>query len=305
MGWFLTNATPRKSSRRGGRAASAGAWGRWDLPRTLAGLKVLAVLFALAAAALGWHRAERYLRGYVARHTAKPIMQERIELADAPAWMSPALAEELRLVVAFELGEDPMDGRSLQNAARALAASPWVAAVDRLERQPGGRCRVIAEYRRPVAVVETDQGYQLVDAGGVVLPQRYHAAEVAAVGLKPIEGVRTVPPPPGQRWDDPRLAAALKLVTLIERQPWVGQVRSIDAGRDDQRGRIRLVLHTDRNGVVTWGLPPGEEHPIEPAATTKLQWLAQVHARSGRIDHNGGSVNVFSAAAYAHGPASP
>lgn len=295
MGWFLTSATPRRSRKKTTKAAPK----PWDPQRTLRGLKALGAAAAAAGLIGGWVYGERALRAYVAQRTAKPVLHERVELAQAPRWMSPALATELRTAVAFQLGEDPMDAQSLQHAATALAASPWVAQVQRIERLPGGRARVAAQYRRPVAVVETDRGYQLVDPHGVVLPQTYRVQELAAVGLIPIEGVTADAPPPGRAWEDPQLDAALAVLRLLEPQPWYGQVKSIDASGRDTRGRIRLVLHT-ASGQITWGLPPGQEQPVEPAAATKIQWLHQIYAGSGgrTIDAGGKTIDIYSAAAW-------
>lgn len=295
MGWFLTNATPRRSRKTSRRTERR----PWDPKRTLRGLKALGVAAAVGGLIAAWAYGERALRAYVAQRTAKPVLHERIELAETPRWMSPALARELRTAVAFELGEDPLDGQSLQHAAKALSASPWVAQVQRIERLPGGRARVHAHYRRPVAVVETDHGYQMVDPQGVVLPQTYRVQELAAVGLMPIEGVLAPPPRAGTRWDDPQLDAALAVLRLLEPQPWYSQVKSIDASGRDTRGRIRLVLHTAR-GQITWGLPPGQEQPVEPAAATKLQWLHQIYAGSHQraIDAGGKTIDIYSAAAW-------
>jgi hypothetical protein len=294
MGWFLTNATTKRPKRKPSKDRKP-----WDPQRTLQGLKVLAAVTCVVTLAAAWAWGEGHLRSYVAQRTARPILQDRVELAVSPGWMSPTLAAELRTAVAFELGEDPLDGIALQHAVKALSASPWVAHVDRIERLPGGKARVHAQYRRPVAVVETSRGYQLVDAEGVVLPQSYRLAELAAVGLKPIEGVTAPMPTPGRAWDDARLTAALSLIRLLEPQPWYTQITSIDAGGQDQRGRIRLVLHTDR-GQVTWGLPPGHEQLVEPAPAVKLQRLTDMYANYRSIDAGGRVVDVFGAAAWGH-----
>ena len=71
----------------------------------------------------------------------------------------------------------------------------------------------------------------------------------------------------------------------------------------DSQNRIRLVLKT-RTGMVRWGLPPGQEQPIESDASVKKQWLATVcKTYRGQVDAGGKIVDVYGAGVFVHASA--
>ena len=295
MGWFLTG--PKKRKPKSTRKPAARQ--PWDPQRTWRGVQWMLGVCGVLAVVIGWRYADRGLRGYIARTQTTPVTVDHIQLADQPAWMSDGLSEDLRTMVAFELTADPLDAAGLQRAVLALRASPWVASVDRVERLPGGAARVVASYREPLALVEHRGAYYLVDREGVRLPQVYRRDQATAVGLTPIEGVSAALPVPGERWPGEEVPAALRLIGLLAGEHYFHQVKAVDTTERDTRGRLRLALRTDR-ATVRWGLPPGQEHSIEPPVATKLQWLEQVYRTYGSIDDHGRNVDLFRAAAYLH-----
>ncbi len=277
MGWFLTKKEKRAKPR---RRASLVDPKPWDPRRTLAGLKVLGVFALAVALVIGWRYADRALLDYARNHRQLPVTADRIELVDAPAWMSEDIRQQVRLAAARQIDPDPMDGRSLRNCAEALAAEPWVRQVHQVSRRSGGRVVVSAAYRQPVAVVQSRDGYHLVDDQGVCLPGLYLAHQVDRLGLALLTGVASAPPArAGEVWPGDDVQAGLSLVRLLTAEPYMSKIRSFDVSHRDERGRLRLVLHTD-DGTVRWGLPPGQEHAIEPDAQVKLGWLRQL-AHSG------------------------
>ena len=55
---------------------------------------------------------------------------------------------------------------------------------------------------------------------------------------------------------------------------------------------VRLVLHT-ADGTVRWGLPPGQEHAIEPNAQVKLGWLRQLAQRDAGLSTGGQIIDIY------------
>lgn len=293
MGWFLSSKKKKKRAkpRRSGSLLEPKAW---DPQRTLAGLKALG-LFALAIGlVIGWRYGERYLLDYANRH--RPVTRvtaDVIELIDAPAWMSEGIREQVRESAAEHIAPDPMDGRSLRLAAEALRDDPWVREVIQVARRSNGQVLVSAAYRRPVAIIQADDGYHLIDAQGVCLPGVYRAHEVNGLGLVMVRGVPTPPPArAGKVWPGEEVQAGLSLLRLIANEPYRDKVHAFDVSERDERGRLRLVMHTaDR--VFRWGLPPGEEHAIEPSAEIKLGLLRKLAQNDAGLGTAGQIIDIY------------
>ncbi len=280
--------------KRGRRKSSASP--KWDPQATLRGLQrlgVAALLLSVAAAAV-W--SEDQLVRY-ARHRPLPLVSvDNITLVDAPEWMSPLTRQEVRSRVAHALIGDPLSPQGLQDAAAALADCPWVAKVWRIERDGGSGARIVADYRRPAALIEHHGEFYLAAADGVRLPGVYMPHQVPAVGLPTAVDVRDRLPREGELWGED-VAAALRLVSVLEPQPYFEQIRAISLR--DEAGRLRPALLTSRPGAaVFWGRPVGEEQPIEVPTHVKLQNLDTIYRQRGSIDAGGKRVHIYGPAIF-------
>lgn len=290
MGWFLSKKKKKRSKPR--RSTSLAEQTSWDPKRTLTGLKALGVFALAVTLVIGWRYGERYLLDYAKQRQDEPVTAAMIELVDAPAWMSEGIQDQIRKAAAIEIDPDPMDGRSLRETAGALRANPWVREVVQVTRRSGGHVLVSALYRQPVAVVEAKDGYHLVDFQGVCLPGLYQAHEVKGMGLVMVRGVSTPPPAnAGEVWEGEEVPAGLSLIRLLAREPYMGKIRSFDVSQRDGLGRLRLVLHTE-DGMIRWGLPPGEEHAIEPDAQIKLGWLRKLALHDASLSSGGQIIDI-------------
>ncbi len=295
MGWFLKPQATSKRKRGSNKRGKTGK-GRydWDPQRTMVGVKLLAGVAVVVGAVLGWRYGERALLDYAASAHGGAVTAEHVELADAPVWMGRGVQEQVRLTAASRISPDPMNGRSLRIAVMALEQDPWVERVRQVRRQADGRVLVEADYRRPVALVATRDGYRLTDAAGVVLPGLYLQHQVARVGLPVISGVSERTPAAGEAWLSEDVYAGLALVQTLAGEPYADQILRYDVSHRDARGRVRLVLYT-QDGMVRWGLPPGMEQAIEPDADVKRSWLRHVAQTRGAIDAGGKVVDVYGA----------
>ena len=295
MGWFLTKKKKTtKSRRKSGSAKDTG----WDPKRTLAGLKAIGVFALGIGLVIGWRYSQNFLLDYTKQKHGVALSAESISLVDAPSWMNDDIREQIGETAAQHIAPDPMDGLSLRHAAEALRQNPWVESVTQVERRWGGRVLVTAEYRQPVAVVQSHDGYHLIDQQGVCLPGLYHAGQAKSLGLVQLVGVSSPPPAtPGEVWPGDDVQAGLALIQLLANEPYLNKVRAFDVSQRDALGRLRLVLHTDE-GTVRWGLPPGEEHSIEPDAQVKLTWLRQLAQSDPTLSTDGQIIDIY-------GPAVP
>ena len=180
MGWFLSSKKKRAKPR---RRASLAEHKPWDPKRTLTGLKALGVFALAVGLVIGWRYSERYLLDYARERQTTEVTPEMIELVDAPQWMSEAIREQVRRTASAQIQADPMDGKSLRHTAEVLRDDPWVRDVIQVARRSGGRVLVSAIYRQPVAMIESADGYHLVDGQGVCLPGVYLSDQVQGMGL--------------------------------------------------------------------------------------------------------------------------
>lgn len=294
MGWFLTRKKKGRAAKSAPKRSSSSASPRaWNPQRTLAGIKVVGVITGIGLAIMVWQRGDRALQAYVDDSRAAPVTPEKVVLADAPIWMTPAVRHELAATVAEQVAAQPLKN-TLPAAVSALRKQPWVAGVERVYRRGDGVVEVYADYRQPLAIVEGKDGYHLVDAQGVSLPNLYTWEQAEMLGLPVIVGVATAPPATGERWPGEQVAAALSLVQLLSSEPYFEQIKAFNVADKDPRGRLRLTLHTEK-GIVVWGLPPGQEQSVEQDSRIKLGWLRRINESRGSIDAGGKVVEIYGA----------
>lgn len=298
--WGLGKSAKRRGRGGRGRSRASGTGPSWDPQATLRGLRRLATAGLVLGIVAGTVWAERELMRY-ARHRPLPAAApQTVMLVDAPAWMSPLTRADIRAMVADAIAGDPLSSQGLEDAAAALRNNPWVARVRRLERDAGSGARVLADYRCPTALIEGNGEFYLAAADGVRLPGVYMAHQVAAVDLPLVVDVRDRVPREGEPWGDDVLAA-LRLVRVLEPQPYFEQVRAISVR--DEAGRTRPALLTDHPGAaVFWGRPVGEEQPIEVSTQVKLQNLETVYRQRGSIDAGGKRVHIYGPAIFVERP---
>lgn len=268
-------------------------------------LQALAILGGVAMAGTLWVRGQQYLLAWAGSLHPEPMPPDRVILADAPAWMSPAVRDQLQRVAAEGLSGATMDVAGLDRSARRFQANPWVQRLVRMERigsangSRGGRTdawltssglRVLAEYRRPVALVAgpDGRGYRWVDARGVLLPGVFRGEHVDELGLPVIDGVSEAPPIEGRRWIGEDLSAGLAMLPELAEVEYGYRLGRIDVSRRDARGRVMVSLWTRRpiNRIV-WGLAPGGQGVLEPSSASKRRALEAVLAVTVRAREGG------------------
>jgi len=297
MGWLLSRKKTSKRSRKKRQTLSE----PWTLGRVWSAVQPFGVALFFFLLGVGWYFGQPLLSEYATTQSRQPVTIEQVTLADAQPWMSPSLRRQLRQTIALQLSDNPLDGPSLAQAATALAANPWVEQVRQVRRTDKG-VQVLSDYRQPVAAVESGDGYYLVDANSVRLPPRYNATHLPQLRLPVITGVTAPPSDPGVAWPGDDLEAGLALSALLRDEPFAGQITRYEVGLRDDRGRLRMTLHTTAGGMVVWGLPPGREMAVERSAATKVARLNNLYASHRSIDAGGKVVEVFGGAVFVHDP---
>jgi hypothetical protein len=259
------------------------------------------------------------------------------ELMNKPAWLDPAILNTIfaetqnfaaRDQATYNRLLNPLDKDVLKELADnytgtdasgvnhwTLRDNAWIKKITQVRRvvskdQAGHKSETIeiyAEFRSPAAWVQSGDKFYLIDDAFVRLPGEYSLADKnATAGLMAItnvdlpEGKKEVPLPSAS-WTTEDLAAGMKMVDLLQKQRFVGQIASIDManfkGRKDAL-KPWILLNTTfaaADGsprVVRWGRSIGDEKFYEVSAAAKVQALNEIFLRFARIDANHDYVDI-------------
>ena len=243
-------------------------------------------------------------RTYAERNLLMARQPATVVLVDAPAWMNADLQNRLVGEATPTVMRSSLDGTEVRDVAELLATEPWVKKVQQVRRVygngPGDTLEVRADYRAPVALVQDEGAFWMVDADGVKLPERFAKSELSrvAVGqglekmqLRIITGVHAGAPQAGETWPGKDLAAGLELARLFHDKPYLNDVAMIDVSNVDAQtpGAVGLkneiVLWTRFNTQVRWG-EPIQRGPfsVDVPVSQKLATLEKLYDQYKRID---------------------
>lgn len=210
---------------------------------------------------------------------------QRAELPERFSILEPGLAEKL---------------------GRAFEQSPWVREVKRIQLAYPTTIEIELEYRRPVALVRSAEGFYPIDRDGILLPPSdFSAAQLPRYPI--VENVRTLPRgPAGVHWGDLAVWGAARLVDLLVPEGdtakyWkkydLASVRvygeaDLETSSIDHLHQISYRLITRGGSEVIWGIAPGVTDPTEPNAETKLQRLNLYYRDFGGLQSEQGPVEI-------------
>ncbi len=246
----------------------------------------------LGAVFVGLARLEPLARSYL------PSTPPRIEWVDLPVWLQSADWSEVLREVEAQADLQPADriddAALCRRVAEAVAASPRVASVVRVEKHADGRIGVQAKFRKPLALVAYRDLALLVDERGVRLPDQLALAQVDRQRWWVIEGVRSpAPRNPGECWGGADVAAGLALVNYLREAEFQGALpgalrtalRGVDVSKVTGRKTTDcLRISTLHPGTyIEWGLAPGEGLGVEASADRKIELLRSYVAGAGGL----------------------
>ncbi len=259
-------------------------------------IKAVVTLALIAGGVAGYMQLQRLVRAEYAYSPQPP----QVVLLNRPVWMTDYLAAKIINSIRPPVGHSALDRQMLEDCALQLRHNPWVRQVRQVRRvfrnAPGDTLEVDCEFRAPIALVEFDDYYVLVDGEATVLPEFFKPDELprliysddGRLILRVVEGVSRKPPLPGHRWPGDDLQAGLWMVRMLHDKPYAHEIVRVDvsnyAGREHPN-QAHIVLHTRYDTEVRWGQPHnwrGFEAPVQ----TKLANLQHVYERYGRVDAN-------------------
>jgi hypothetical protein len=247
----------------------------------------IALAWLLAVGGLGatWVRGVPNLQAFASHRGFVEPADITIRFTEPPAWMKGDLADALMRTAQANIGGDPLRRDDLVAVRENLLRTGWFNSISQVRRVDADLVEITADFVRPYTIIRDDDGSHLVDMQSRLLPKSYGPGArtqfhfIAIVGAHFDRPQRT-----GQQWEGTDVTAGIKLLQLIDRQPWRDQVKEIDvAGCLDDRP---IKLRTTNDCTIVWGGAPGEEPALEMLAEGKLQRLSYLYQRSGRIDGN-------------------
>jgi hypothetical protein len=264
------------------RARLAGL-GRIDWPSARRSATAVAWVLVIAALIAGWGLGVPRLQQSLASE-AGGEGEIAIEFAGMPRWVNGDLAAMLTLTARRQLSADPFRHDDLVLVRDALLNTGWFESIEQVRRVRVDLVQVRGTFVRPFAVIRDAEGDHLVDPHGRLLPRSYPHGE--AERFLVITGAHfDRPQRPGVQWDGADITAALRLLRLLDSEPWADQISAIEAGdyfdRADGGG---LVIVTDHGSRIVWGSAPGEETAGEATAERKLSYLNYQAEHQGHID---------------------
>jgi hypothetical protein len=208
----------------------------------------------------------------------------RVQFADTPAWLTPEIHERLTRSAATCISGDPLSAADLVHCRNVLLSSGWFQEVKQVRRVRPDLIEIDAEFSHPYAVIRDDEGDHLIDVVGRLLPWAWPRGEASKrTKLTAITGAHFArPQQPGSQWEGTDVIAGIRLLNIIDQQPWKDQVMEIDVS-----GYVRgepMKLRTTLNTTIVWGSSPGEEQALEVLAEGKLKRLDYLFNTYRRID---------------------
>lgn len=195
------------------------------------------------------------------------------EWVEQEQWL-PLIRASINVPDGVRLMEDGL----LQRIGTQIAESGWVREVGRVTRGMDGSVQVSCLYRRPIAMMLTNQGqYIAIDREGVRLPEVYDRVDSKS-GWMRIIGVQSALPDVGEPFDaacEDAVAAVRLAVLLFDQEETAARINGIDVS--NFRGRLdkwqtHIKLWTRDGRMAKWGSAIGEEIE-EPDAADKLRNL--------------------------------
>jgi len=271
------------------------------------GLRVVAAVAVVGACWGGLALARRW----VEHAWLYPSQPPAVQLKNRPVWMTDLLAQQIERAARPRGANSALDHDLLRTIADSLKTNPWIRQVHGVRRvygqTPGDTIEVDCTYREPRAMVLWGIDYYLVDAEGVLLPEKFSARDVPAimfvgqgsqrqVNVRVIEGVKSARPvEPGEKWNGADVTAGLELAGLLYGRACAEDIWRINvenfAGRRSNT-ESQITLKTRHNTEVRWGEPLNATFHVEVDAAQKLQRLNLLKEQYGRVDANHSWVDI-------------
>lgn len=221
----------------------------------------------------------------------------QLQLKPAPPAEIPAdFLEQVRQRARMHDQLSVLDPELPRLLAEAFSRHPWVENVVSVHNVFPATVSIELTYRRPVALVQVEDGFYAVDSKGSLLPPQ-DFDESALEKYVPVLGIHSRPQKAaGRLWNDPAVLGAAQLADFLGvRWKSLGLSAievSSGSGADASLEHLTFTLRTQEGSRILWGRVPGSSHPGELAAHQKLGRLEKYLAEFGNFKHPHGPYEI-------------
>jgi hypothetical protein len=230
----------------------------------------------------------RQVREHVLAGSEYQVDPNKIAVTPPPPWIHSEIKAEVIRDASFDGPLSILDTELTVRMATAFAAHPWVAHVERVSKRYPSGLDIVLSYRKPVAMVEVQDGALPVDVEGVVLP----TADFSPAEAEPYPRIGEILTTPGgavgARWGDPCVTGAAQIAAALAND-WsaLKLFRIVPAGRKTGgRGGVEygFALYTHAGTRIEWGRAPSTDLPGEVPVGEKIARLKKYAAENGSLD---------------------
>lgn len=230
----------------------------------------------------------------VATRGDNQLALNEIELPAKPVWIRADVRAEALRDASLDPPLSLLDASLPERLAKAYQLHPWVSRVEGVQLTYPAHANIKLQYRRPVAMVDVNNGLLPIDAAGALLPTRdfeNHPDMLKYPRLKVSVGSPTAPA--GTVWENPIILGGVQIITALEplwNQAEFQHLRWVEDLANVGSITRHYVLETKSGGTLIWGQAPGREHVGELPLADKLaalkRWCEQPGGLSGVVKQN-------------------
>ncbi len=251
-------------------------------------LQTTAVLFAFMFLFVGLGVGFVFLDRYVKSSAGEDIRIAKIELVGVPDWVS----DELQKKIFAAAGKDlVIDENVAKMVAQNINSCPWLLNVR--VRTAYDAVEVYSGYRRPIAMIESQNGKFLLDEQMILLEY----VDLPRLPIVRIEGISAAPDARqiGFSWAKNDIAAAVELIKIFAgmdekvcpNSPLLRELAAIDVGNFDGRKdkkRPHIVIYARDGTEIYWGAEIGMyQWNLEATDKEKLTLLYNTFKELGTL----------------------
>jgi len=252
-------------------------------------LKGLLFVCSLVAVLAGFSFLDRYVK----TQTPAPPDSRTIELVgDVPNWVSEEIKNRVYAAASADANRQDADGNVAASVQRNISQLvPWLA--DARVQTTHNSILITGRWRKPIAVVTAGKNQFFIDSDLIVLDY-IPVADLPVVTVDGLEFSKQAPSP-GKTWRSDDLAAALAVLSRLERmdaavspkKPLLREIDRIDVTNFDGRKNKRephIVLYTKGNTQIIWGAEIGAwQRHLESPDDDKLAKLYTYYQQYGTL----------------------
>jgi cell division septal protein FtsQ len=215
-----------------------------------------------------------------------------IELfGDIPDWVGEEIKNKVYAAATSESGVEDNQTTAATVQRNIVRLVPWIADVK--VQAAHNSIQITGRWRKPIAVVTAGKNKYFLDTDLVILDY-IPVGDLPVVTVSGLEFEKHAPVP-GEVWKGDDLAAALAVLTRLERmdaavtpdKPLLREIDRIDvenfAGRKNKR-QPHIVLYTKDNTQILWGAEIGDwQRHMESPDDDKLAKLYTYYQQYGTL----------------------